>query len=118
MIKSTNFNINETDWVKFEKNRAIGIYSKDLDLSGAIKNFTIKLMKVEPNGEFPPHIDNYSHLFYLISGIGEGLLRDEVYKMENGHVTFVKAGERHGYRNIGNKDMYLITMNIPEKERQ
>lgn len=113
MLDNLSFNLNDVQWAQFEKGNAKGIYVKDLDPAGSIHKFTIKLMKVKPGGEFPPHVDPYSHLFYLIKGVGEGLLGENVYPMVMGHVTFVKAGVRHGYRNIGEEDMYLLTTNIP-----
>ena len=113
VMKSTAFNINDTNWVKFEKGDAKNIDSKPMDPTGSITKFTISLMRVGPGGEFPPHSDPYSHFFYVISGSGEGMLVKDVYKMESGQILIVKAGERHGYRNTGKEDMYLITMNIP-----
>ncbi len=114
MTQKASFNISEGKWETFLKGNAKGIYSKEVDPSGLIAAFTIKLMKVEPGGEFPPHVDPYSHLFYLLSGLGEGVLGNTVYLMKRNHVTIVNAGIRHGYRNIGNMNMYLLTMNIPE----
>jgi len=107
------FNLNDRSWVKFEKGNAKNIESKNMDPNGSINKFTISLMRVKTGGEFPPHIDPYSHFFYVISGTGEGLLAEKVYRMEAGFVTIVKAGERHGYRNTSKEDMYLLTMNIP-----
>jgi quercetin dioxygenase-like cupin family protein len=115
MTKFTSFNVSEEPWEPFLKGNAKGIYYKEVDPTGVITVFTIKLMKVAPDGEFPPHTDPYSHLFYLLSGRGEGRLGDTVYSMQQGHVTIVNAGIQHGYRNIGRDDMYLLTMNIPDK---
>jgi quercetin dioxygenase-like cupin family protein len=115
MTQNSSFNMSEGDWEEFVKGNAKGISSKDVDPGGLITAFTIKLMRVEPGGEFPPHVDPYSHLFYLLSGVGEGLLGDNVYAMKPWHVTIVKAGIRHGYRNVGSEDMYLLTMNIPTR---
>jgi quercetin dioxygenase-like cupin family protein len=116
MTQKASFNISKGNWEAFLKGNAKGIYSKEIDPAGLISVFSIKLMKVTPGGEFPPHIDPYAHLFYLLSGLGEGVLGTTVYPMKKGHVTIVNAGIRHGYRNIGNKDMYLLTMNIPEEK--
>lgn len=118
MLDKGSFNLNAVDWAKFEKGNAKGIYVKDLDPTGFIEKLTIKLMKVEPGGESPPHVDPYSHLFYLFKGTAEGLLGENVYRMEVGHVTFVKAGVRHGYRNMGEENLYLLTLNIPEEKRE
>ena len=115
MTQLESFNVLEEPWEAFLKGNAKGIYSKEVDPAGLITVFTIKLMKVAPDGEFPPHTDPYSHLFYLLSGRGEGILRDTVYPMQQGHVTIVNAGIRHGYRNIGRDDMYLLTINIPDE---
>ena len=115
MTNHTSFNVMEGDWEDFVKGNAKGIHSKDVDPTGLIKAFTVKLMKVEPNGEFPPHIDPYSHLFYLLSGVGEGRLGENVYTMTKGHVMIVEAGATHGYRNSSTEDLYLLTLNIPNE---
>jgi quercetin dioxygenase-like cupin family protein len=111
--KSLSINVSNAEWQKFEKGNAVNIFSKDLNPQGVLKNLTIKLMKVQPRGEFPTHFDPYEHFFYLISGTGEAQLGDAVHPIEKGQTIIIEAGVKHGYRNTGSKDMYLLTMNIP-----
>jgi quercetin dioxygenase-like cupin family protein len=113
LSKSISFNLNKVDWKKFKKGNAKKIYSKDLNPEGIIKNLTIKLMRIQPEGEFPSHVDPYAHFFYLISGIGEVQIGDMIQQIEKDHIITIKAGEKHGYRNNGVKEMYMLTMNIP-----
>ena len=105
------FNINDLNWLKFEKDKAKDIDSKNLD-SGKLQKVSISLMKVRPGGEFSPHTDPYSHFFYVLSGTGEGLHGKKIYKMEKGCGAVIKAGEIHGYKNTGKDDLYLLTTNI------
>jgi len=108
VMKSSAFNIDDTDWVKFEKGNAKNIDSKPMDPTGSITTFRVSLMRVRPGGEFQPHSDPYSHFFYVISGSGEGMLGKNAYAMESGQVLIVKAGERHGYRNTGTEPLIFV----------
>lgn len=109
-----SINVSKTAWEKFEKGNAVNISSKDLNPEGTIKNLTIKLMRIQPGGEFPAHIDPYAHFFYLISGTGEAQIGDITQPIETSQIIIIEAGEKHGYRNTGSKDMHMLTMNIPK----
>ena len=79
-----------------------------------IERLTVRLVKVEPGGEFPLHRDPYSHLFYIVKGSCEAHLGEDVYRLKSGHIAFVKAGEIHGYINNAEENTFLLSMNIHE----
>ena len=78
-------------------------------------NVKILLTKVEPQGIFPLHIDDYHHVFYFIEG--EGILRiaGKEYAIKPDLKVEISAGLEHGYENTGTTEMFLITVNIPQK---
>jgi mannose-6-phosphate isomerase-like protein (cupin superfamily) len=111
-MKKRIYHITDQKFTATRKTLTKGVYGVSLiseDLSPTIATLT----KVEPNGEFSTHIDEYHHLFYFIKGKGVGYLDDEVYKIEPGLVVEIPAGTSHGYQNTSKERMLLITMNIP-----
>ncbi|MGY5854214.1 MAG: cupin domain-containing protein [Candidatus Thorarchaeota archaeon] len=71
------------------------------------------LSRVAPHGKFEAHIDSYHHVFYFISGIGNGRVGDERYDIRPGRVVEVPSGVEHGYENTGDVGIVLVTINIP-----
>ena len=71
----------------------------------------IAVARVAPGGEFPPHRDDYHHVFWFLAGAGEGTLAEEVYPIYPGRVAEVPAGTAHGYRNTGGEDLLLLSIN-------
>ncbi len=111
MEQKSVYTLNELNWQPLRADSTKGIFGKSLIPEHA-KNFTITLTKVEREGEFFLHKDSYGHILYFLEGEGEGTLRDEHYRIIPGTITEVRAGELHGYRNTGTKEMMLITVNV------
>ncbi|MHA1925826.1 MAG: cupin domain-containing protein [Candidatus Thorarchaeota archaeon] len=74
----------------------------------------VMLTKVEPEGEFSIHADEYDHVFLFLEGMGEGWLGDDSYEIEPGLLVRVPAGQSHGYRNTNNSDLILLTINYSD----
>ncbi len=91
------------------------IFRKSLSLTQFPSGFRASLTLAKPGGEFPEHVDPYSHIFYIMEGEGEAVVDGKKYSIKKGDAFTVRAGERHGYRNCGERDMLLITLNIFEK---
>ena len=116
MLQRRVYSFNEVDWKPFSKDCVTKIYSRSLLLDG-FDILNISLTKVEPGGEFGMHTDAYNHIFYFLIGTGEGRIGDETYEIRPGVVAEVPAGEVHAYKNRGKEEMFLITMNISEKQK-
>ncbi|MFW9846412.1 MAG: cupin domain-containing protein [Candidatus Thorarchaeota archaeon] len=71
----------------------------------------VTLTRVEPEGTFLEHTDDYAHIFLFLEGQGEGWLGGEMYAIHPRMVVRVPAGLSHGYRNTGTSDLILLTIN-------
>ncbi len=106
----------DVEWKAIRKDLTKGVFGKRLN-RGDITEIKMVLTKVEPSGEFPLHKDAYHHIFYFLKGIGKGQLGDESYEIRPGVAVEVPAGEEHGYKNTGEENLLLITLNIPINNR-
>ena len=104
------YTFDEVDWKPFIKDGVTKIHSKALIEEG-VDVLSISLTKVEPGGEFGMHKDPYDHRFYFLIGEGEGRVDDETYRIEPGVVAEIPSGTLHGYKNLSQKEMFLITVN-------
>jgi len=95
-------------WNPVRPEIARNIQGKTL-LEGAAK---IVLTRVEPQGAFASHRDDYDHLFYFLSGRGVVSVEGRTFDALPGLVVEISAGEEHSYANTGREDLILISANI------
>lgn len=112
MFEKRIYELQEEKWKVTRKDLTEKVFGKALIPDGLSK-VKIALTKVEPGGQFNQHTDNYHHVFYFLAGEGIGFIGGERYKINPGLVVQVPAGEKHGYENTGEKNLQLITINIP-----
>lgn len=75
---------------------------------------TLNLVKIERGGEIVPHIHETSaETIYLVSGHALGLFEDGTTECAAGSFVYVPMGTRHGFKNIGDEDVYLVTTFTP-----
>ena len=111
-MKNRIFDISDLDFAAVRKDLTNGVYGSSL-ISNELSTTKVTLTKVEPNGEFSTHIDDYHHVLYFIKGDGVGWLGDEEFIINQGMIVNIPAGTPHGYRNSSQESMLLITINIP-----
>jgi quercetin dioxygenase-like cupin family protein len=99
------------EWQPVRPEVTHGIMGRTL-LADGVK---VVLTRVTPGGEFKVHRDTYGHLFYFLSG--EGILRvnEEEFAAKPGLVARVLPGEPHAYACTGNRDLVLISLNLPDQ---
>ncbi|MBD3191036.1 MAG: cupin domain-containing protein [Candidatus Heimdallarchaeota archaeon] len=112
MVQKKIYELQEEKWKVTRKDLTEKVFGKALIPEG-LTNVKIVLTKVESGGKFNQHSDDYHHVFYFLEGEGIGFLGGERYKINPGLVVQVPAGEEHGYENTSDKDLQLITINIP-----
>jgi quercetin dioxygenase-like cupin family protein len=100
--------LSELEWEPVRPSLASGVYGRTMLDAGVKMVYT----RVEPGGEFPPHVDRYGHLFYILKGTGVAGAGGEEYQLVPGLLIKVEAGERHFYRNTGTEELELISMNL------
>ncbi len=89
-----------------------GIFRKGLSRAAFPSGSKATLVLARPGGEFPEHVDPYSHIFYILAGEAEISVDNEKISAKPGTALTVPAGRKHGYRNSGRVDLTLITLNI------
>ena len=92
-----------------------GVFRKSLSSMPFPSGFKGSLTLAKPGGEFPEHVDAYTHIFYILQGSGEASVEGRDIPLKKGTALTVAAGKKHGYRNTGSEDLLLITLNIFEK---
>lgn len=106
---STIFDIASLEWQPVRPEIARGAFGKTF-LDGKVKGV---LTRLEPDGKFSSHRDNYAHLFYFLSGEGTVTVGGQQSVARAGVVARVDAGEAHAYENTGGEDLILFSLNIP-----
>ena len=105
--------LEETSWESFG-GKTKGIFRKSLSSASFPSGFKASLTLAKPGGEFPEHTDPYTHIFYIIEGEGEASVEGRRIPLRKGTALTVLAGKKHGYRNAGERDLLLITLNLFE----
>ena len=98
------------DWKPVRPDIAHGVYGKPI-LDGLVK---IVHTRLEPVGGFSPHQDSYGHLLYFLSGSGSVGVGKQRFDARAGQVVHISTEEEHFYKNTGEDDLILISLNIPE----
>jgi quercetin dioxygenase-like cupin family protein len=106
------YRLESSDWKPIRPEFTEGIVGKGLAPKGT-RNIDVTVTRVQPGGGFSLHVDPYHHVLYIFQGEGEVRLGEDVYPINPETVVEVPAGEVHAYRNKGDTEMILLTLNIP-----
>jgi mannose-6-phosphate isomerase-like protein (cupin superfamily) len=113
-MRHRHYDLETIPWSPVRPTLTRGIEGKDLLPEGMSAQKAV-WTRVSPQGEFPPHCDSYHHVLLVLEGRGEGSVGEEIFPLQPGAVVEIPAGERHSYRNTGEGDLLLITLNISAK---
>jgi len=113
MANSGWLKLDEASWEPFG-GRTKDIFRKSLSTMTFPSGFKASLTLAKSGGEFPEHIDPYTHIFYILEGEGKASVEGETIPLKRGTALTVAAGKRHSYKNPGPGDLLLITLNIYE----
>jgi len=115
--KSELIHLDEIPWEPFG-GRTREVFRKSLSTRDFPSGFKATLTLARPGGEFPEHVDPYTHIFYILEGKGEASLEGRPIPLRKGDTLTIGAGKKHGWRNSGQADLILITLNLFEKEKE
>lgn len=85
-----------------------------IGLADGVPNFSIRVFTLEPGGHTPHHSHQAEHLNYVLEGDGEILSDQGPRPIGAGDYVFISPGERHQYRNIGQKNLRFLCM-VPKE---
>lgn len=113
MSNSGWLKLDEVSWEPFG-GKTKDIFRKSLSSMIFPSGFKASLTLAKPGGEFPEHIDPYTHIFYILEGEGKASVEGQTILLKRGTALTVAAGKKHSYRNSSPGDLLLITLNIYE----
>lgn len=111
--KSELIHLEEIPWEPFG-GQTREIFRKSLSTKAFPSGFKASLTLAKPGGVFPEHVDPYTHIFYILDGEGKASVEGQTIPLKKGDALTVEAGKKHGYKNSGQTDLVLITLNIFE----
>jgi mannose-6-phosphate isomerase-like protein (cupin superfamily) len=97
---------------------ARGFEFKSLTDEAYTTAYSCELVRLEPGDHSVPRIEPWSHLLYILSGIGDITIDGDISVVGSGTVCRVRAGEKHSLRNLGDDDMLVLTIYDPPRGRK
>jgi quercetin dioxygenase-like cupin family protein len=71
----------------------------------------VAVTRVGAGGEYGLHVDDYSQLFCVVDGRGEGEVAGERIPLEPGVIMRTAAGEPHALRAAADQPLVVLTVN-------
>jgi mannose-6-phosphate isomerase-like protein (cupin superfamily) len=73
------------------------------------KNFCMGYVTLEPKGgQVPWHNQEQEEIYFIVNGMGEMCLGEEMQILQNGQAAYIPPGAFHQLTNIGDKPLSLI----------
>ncbi len=113
MNRKRIYQLDEKEWKPTREDLTENVFGISL-IPDKWTTHKIVLTKVNPGGEFSMHTDPYHHVFYFLKGKGIGWIEDQTYEIRPELIVEVPSGMLHGYKNVGAKDLILLTINLPK----
>jgi quercetin dioxygenase-like cupin family protein len=79
-------------------------------------NFCMRHFEIAPGGSTPHHEHEWEHEVFILEGAGEVLSGDTPHPFRPGDVILMPGGEKHQFRNTGEKPVCLLCM-VPARKR-
>lgn len=111
MVEKKVYSIDKMEWQKVRPDVATLISGHKL-FNGKLETANISINKVDKEGGFEVHRDQFHHIMYLIEGHAKLILDGETIDFQEGMVVQIPAGMDHGYTNIGEGILTILTMNL------
>lgn len=75
---------------------------------------TFNVVRIAPGSEITPHVHDHSAETFLVTA-GQALctMGDTTTKFHAGHLGYAPAGTRHGLKNIGTDDLFIVAVFTP-----
>jgi quercetin dioxygenase-like cupin family protein len=71
----------------------------------------VAVTRIAVGGEYGTHVDDYSQVFCVVEGQGEGEVAGERIRLEPGVMLTTTAGEPHSLRATADEALVVLTVN-------
>ena len=106
------YNPKEAHWKTVERRGAEAVTSHvllPLDEGGKTR---LALTKIEAGGAFGPHVDDYGHVFCVLTGKGEVMIGKDRHGVAPGDVIITEVEEPHGLFADADEPLVLVAANV------
>ena len=76
--------------------------------------WSMRIFTLGEEGYTPRHNHDWPHINYIIKGRGTLLVDGEVQPVKPGDTAYVKGGEEHQFKNVGEEDFSFICI-VPQE---
>ena len=104
--------IEKIKWAKSPKGSP-GVWIRDLVTRETNDRVTVRIVRVDPQGEIIPHTHEVMEVFYILEGEGEVLMGEGTQLCSSGTCLLAPAGLKHGLRNTQDFPVKLFCVFTP-----
>jgi quercetin dioxygenase-like cupin family protein len=101
----------ETGWKAVEREETRGVESQVLVPLDEGGNTQVAVTRIAAGGEYGEHVDEYSQIFSVVEGRGEGDVDGERVPLEPGVIMRTAAGEPHSLRADADQALTVLIVN-------
>ena len=77
-------------------------------------DFAMRRFIIEPGGEMPKHTNSVEHEQYVLNGMAEIGIGDEIFKVKTNDVVYIPAEIPHWYKVVGDDPFEFLCV-VPNK---
>lgn len=103
---------NESPWRTVERKGAESVDSHLLLPVEQGGRTRLSLTRIAAGGTFGPHVDEYAHVFCVLSGTGEAMVGKTRTPLRPGLVVTTDVREPHGLWADGGAELVLVAANV------
>lgn len=82
-----------------------------IDENDGAQNFAMRRFEIKPGKIVPLHNHSQDHEIFILEG--KGIFYNDTgqdYEVQSGDVIYIPPNEKHGIKNIGNKDLVFLCL--------
>jgi quercetin dioxygenase-like cupin family protein len=101
----------EAGWKRVERDETRAVESQVLVPLEEGGRTQVAVTRIAAGGEYGRHVDEYSQIFSVLDGRGEGEVDGEPVPLEPGVIMRTAAGEPHALRAAADQQLVVLTVN-------
>jgi mannose-6-phosphate isomerase-like protein (cupin superfamily) len=90
-----------------------GVWIRDLVTQETNDRVTVRIVRVDPEGEIIPHTHDVMEVYYILEGEGDALMGEKRQRCSTGTCFVAPAGVTHGLKNTQNLPLQLLCVFTP-----
>jgi quercetin dioxygenase-like cupin family protein len=105
------YELADAGWKQVEREETRAVESQVLVPLEEGGRTQVAVTRIAPGGEYGVHVDEYSQVFCVMEGAGEGEVDGEQVALEPGVIMRTRAGDPHALRAAADQSLVVLTVN-------